>query len=182
MLLPLAFLAVRRLDVLVLDDDLAATLGLNIGMARAGLLVIGAALEASAAVAVAGAIAFVGLLAPHAARLIAGGNHRRLLPVAMVLGATLLGDGRRTRAASPSPPPRSPRPLVVALLGAPYLKLDDVARSPRGGVAPARAARPSGMHIGAPLTGSSTISARRLRTSWTSVGVDDVGAAGRRRG
>ena len=53
------------------------------------LLAAGAALGA-AAVAVCGAIAFIGLLAPHAARLLAGGNHRRALPMAIALGALLL--------------------------------------------------------------------------------------------
>jgi ABC-type Fe3+-siderophore transport system permease subunit len=118
-LLPAAALAVRRLDVLMLDDELGAALGLRVGLARASLLAIGAAL-AAAAVAVTGAIAFVGLLAPHAARLVAGGNHRRLLPVAMVLGASLLAIadalGRLVFA-----PTEIPSGLVVALVGAPYL-------------------------------------------------------------
>ena len=119
LLLPIAALAVRRLDVLMLDDELGAALGLRVGLARASLLAVGAALAASA-VAVTGAIAFVGLLAPHAARLLAGGNHRRLLPVAMLLGAALLAladmVGRVAFA-----PTELPSGLVVALIGAPYL-------------------------------------------------------------
>ncbi|MDP2711150.1 MAG: iron ABC transporter permease [Solirubrobacteraceae bacterium] len=118
-LIPLAALAVRRLDVLMLDDELGAALGLRVGAARATLLTVGAALAASA-VAVTGAIAFVGLLAPHVARLIAGGNHRRLLPVAMLVGATLLATadalGRILFA-----PTEIPSGLVVAMIGAPYL-------------------------------------------------------------
>ncbi|MDP1849882.1 MAG: iron ABC transporter permease [Solirubrobacteraceae bacterium] len=118
-LLPLAALGVRRLDVLMLDDELAAALGLRVRPARAALLTVGAAL-AAAAVAVTGAIAFVGLLAPHAARLIAGGNHRRLLPVAMIIGAALLATadalGRILFA-----PTEIPSGLVVAMIGAPYL-------------------------------------------------------------
>ncbi len=119
LLLPAAVLATRRLDVLMLDDELGAALGLRVGLARAGLLAIGAAL-AAAAVAVTGAIAFVGLLAPHAARLVAGGNHRRLLPVAMVIGATLLAfaDALGRIAFAPT---EIPSGLVVALIGAPYL-------------------------------------------------------------
>jgi iron complex transport system permease protein len=118
-LLALAALAVRRLDILMLDDELGAALGLRVGTARAAVLAVGAALAASA-VAVTGAIAFVGLLAPHAARLVAGGNHRRLLPVAMLMGATLLATadalGRILFA-----PTEVPSGLVVALIGAPYL-------------------------------------------------------------
>ena len=119
LLLPAAWLAVRRLDVLMLDDELGAALGLRVGLARVSLLAIGAALAASA-VAVTGAIAFVGLLAPHAARLVAGGNHRRLLPVAMVIGATLLAiaDAVGRIAFAPTEVPSG---LVVALIGAPYL-------------------------------------------------------------
>ncbi|MDA0181731.1 iron ABC transporter permease [Solirubrobacter phytolaccae] len=118
-LLPLVFLAVRRLDVLMLDDDLSRSLGLHTSRTRALLLAAGAALGA-AAVAVCGAIAFVGLLAPHAARLLAGGNHRRSLPMAMVLGALLLGladtVGRTVLA-----PTEIPSGLIVSLIGAPYL-------------------------------------------------------------
>ncbi len=83
------------------------------------LLVLGAAL-AAAAVAVCGAIAFVGLLAPHAARLIAGGRHARVLPVAVALGAVLLviadAVGRTIVA-----PTEIPSGLVVSMIGTPYL-------------------------------------------------------------
>ncbi len=118
-LLPLAALSVRRLDVLMLDDELGTTLGLRVGPARAALLTVGAAL-AAAAVAVTGAIAFVGLLAPHAARLVAGGNHRRLLPVAMLVGATLLATADALGRIL-FPPTEIPSGLVVAMIGAPYL-------------------------------------------------------------
>ena len=118
-LLPIAALAARRLDVLMLDDDLGTALGLRVGRARALLLGVGAALAASA-VAVCGAIAFVGLLAPHAARLIAGGNHRRLLPVAMIMGATLLATADALGRIL-FPPTEIPSGLVVAMIGAPYL-------------------------------------------------------------
>jgi iron complex transport system permease protein len=119
LLVPVALLAVRRLDVLMLDDDLARALGMRVSLNRAALLAAGAALGA-AAVAVCGAIAFVGLLAPHAARLLAGGNHRRALPMAMAVGALLLGladtVGRTVFA-----PTEIPSGLVVSMIGAPYL-------------------------------------------------------------
>jgi len=118
-LVPLAALSVRRLDLLMLDDELGASLGMRVGATRAALLAVGAALGA-AAVAVVGAIAFVGLLAPHAARLVAGGNHRRLLPVAMVMGAVLL-SAADTLGRSVIPPNEIPSGLVVSLIGAPYL-------------------------------------------------------------
>ena len=118
-LIPLAFLAVRRLDALGLGDDTAAALGVPVGTARPALLALGAALAATA-VAVTGAMAFVGLVAPHAARLVAGGNHRRLLPVAIALGMALVAAADtigRTVAA----PTELPSGLVVSLIGAPYL-------------------------------------------------------------
>jgi iron complex transport system permease protein len=118
-LLPLAFASVRGLDLLALGEDQARALGLPVARARTLLLVLGAAL-AAAAVAVAGAIAFVGLVAPHLARLIAGGEHRRLLPAAVLIGMVLLAAadaiGRTAFA-----PTELPSGLVVALLGAPYL-------------------------------------------------------------
>lgn len=119
LLLPLAFAAVPSLDVLALGDEAAAGLGLRVGARRVVLLVLGAAL-AAAAVAVCGAIAFVGLLAPHAARLIAGGRHARVLPVAIALGAVLLAAADavgRTIVA----PTEIPSGLVVSMIGTPYL-------------------------------------------------------------
>lgn len=118
-LIPVALLSVRRLDVLMLDDEVGSALGMRVGASRAVLLAVGAALGA-AAVAVVGAIAFVGLLAPHAARLVAGGNHRRLLPVAMALGALLL-SAADTLGRTVIPPNEIPSGLVVSLIGAPYL-------------------------------------------------------------
>jgi iron complex transport system permease protein len=94
---------------------------MRVGGTRLGLLAAGAA-DGDAAVAVCGAIAFIGLLAPHAARLLAGGNHRRSLPMAMALGALLLGladtVGRTVLA-----PTEVPSGLVVSLIGAPYLAI-----------------------------------------------------------
>jgi ABC-type Fe3+-siderophore transport system permease subunit len=58
----------------------------RVAAARAALAV--AAALAASAVAVTGAIAFVGLLAQLAARLVAGGSHRRLLPIAMLMRST----------------------------------------------------------------------------------------------
>lgn len=118
-LVPASFALIRRLDLLVLDDDLSRGLGLRVGLTRTLSIALGAAL-ASAAVATVGAIAFVGLMAPHAARLITGSNHARLIPMSMVVGSLLLALADvvgRTIAA----PTEIPSGLVVALIGAPYL-------------------------------------------------------------
>jgi iron complex transport system permease protein len=117
-LLPLAWTGARVADVIAVDDDLPRTLGIRAGRARAALTGI-AVLLAAVAVSVVGAMTFVGLLAPHAARLLVGANHRWTLPTAMLLGATLVvvADtvGRTVLA-----PTQIPAGLVTALLGAPY--------------------------------------------------------------
>lgn len=115
-----AWLLGRRLDVLGAGDDVAIGLGVPPGRTRVGVLGLAAVL-AAAAVATAGAIGFVGLMAPHAARLLVGSGHRRLIPVAALLGAALLllADlvGRSALDASRE----IPSGVVTALLGAPLL-------------------------------------------------------------
>ncbi|HEX2035529.1 MAG TPA: iron ABC transporter permease [Chloroflexota bacterium] len=118
LLLPLALWLARSLDVLGLGDPAAAGLGLTVERTRALVLALGVAL-AAAAVATVGTVGFVGLVAPHTARFLAGAQHRRLLPLAAILGATLLvlADviGRVVIA-----PKELPAGLVVALIGTPY--------------------------------------------------------------
>ncbi|PWV55124.1 MULTISPECIES: FecCD family ABC transporter permease [Nocardiopsis] len=77
------------LNAMALGDDLAATLGAKIPLIRAGTAV-GVILLCGAATAAAGPIWFVGLIIPHAARVITGPDQRWLLPYAAVLGAILL--------------------------------------------------------------------------------------------
>jgi iron complex transport system permease protein len=85
----LLWLSRARLDSLALGDDVAAGLGVRVGVTR--LVVGGAAvLLAASATALAGPIAFVGLLVPHTARALVGPGHHRLLPLTAVLGSGLL--------------------------------------------------------------------------------------------
>ncbi len=86
----LALLMVRQLNILSLGDDHARSLGLDVQRSRV-LAVIIAALLTGAAVSVAGQIAFVGLVAPHAARMMVGSDSRYSLPLAALGGAILLG-------------------------------------------------------------------------------------------
>ncbi|MBP2475375.1 iron complex transport system permease protein [Crossiella equi] len=74
------------LDLLAVDDDHARGLGLAVTPWRVFAL-LGAVLATAAAVGAVGAVAFVGLLAPHAARALAGAEHRLLLPAAALAGA-----------------------------------------------------------------------------------------------
>jgi iron complex transport system permease protein len=81
--------ALRHLDVLSLDDETARLLGVPVRRVRAQII-LGTAIMVGAVLAVAGPIGFVGLLVPHAGRLIVGPSHRRLLPLVVCGGAALL--------------------------------------------------------------------------------------------
>ena len=87
--LPLALLSARQLDSLMLGDDTAGALGVRIEAERLRLLALAAGL-AGAAVAVAGPVGFVGLMAPHAARRLAGAGHAAVLTTAVMLGGCLV--------------------------------------------------------------------------------------------
>lgn len=108
----------RELDLVALDEDTPRLLGLGLPRARLGFLVVSVLLAASA-VAAAGTIAFVGLVAPHAARALVGRRHVRVVPVALLLGGLLvcLADlaGRTVIA-----PAQLGAGLMTAVIGAPY--------------------------------------------------------------
>ncbi|MER5554718.1 iron ABC transporter permease [Streptomyces sp. NPDC002793] len=108
----------RELDLVALDEDTPRLLGLGLPRARLGFLVVAVLLSATA-VAAAGTIAFVGLVAPHAARALVGRRHARVVPVALLLGAVLvcLADlvGRTVIA-----PAQLGAGLMTAVIGAPY--------------------------------------------------------------
>ena len=117
-----AWMSARPLDALGAGDDMAISLGVPAKRTRA-LLLVASGLLAAAAVATVGNIGFIGLMAPHAARLLVGPEHRRCLPVAAVLGAAflLVADllGRSVLAGSYE----LPSGLVTAILGGPLLLL-----------------------------------------------------------
>jgi iron complex transport system permease protein len=127
--LGLALLA-RPLDVLSLGEEEAASLGLPVKATRFLLLGL-AALVAGACTAAAGAVPFVGLMAPHALRPLVGPLGRHLVPTAFLGGALLvvLADlGARTLSG------RYELPLgaVTAFVGAPYFLLALRAHEGRG--------------------------------------------------
>ena len=78
-----------ELDLLAAGEDDARALGVDTARVRR-LVVLASSLAAAAAVAVAGQIAFVGLVAPHVVRLLAGRSYRVLLPLSTLSGAGLL--------------------------------------------------------------------------------------------
>nr|WP_242690169.1 iron ABC transporter permease [Paracoccus fontiphilus] len=79
----------RKLNSLALGDEMAAGLGERVALAR-GLASLGAILLCGATTAICGPIAFVGLMVPHLCRLLAGVDHRWLLPLSALVGACLL--------------------------------------------------------------------------------------------
>lgn len=115
-----AVAVVRRteLDLVSLDEDTPRLLGLNLGRGRLGFLVLSVLLSATA-VAAAGTIGFVGLVAPHAARALVGRQHARVVPVAVLLGALLVCTadlvGRTVIA-----PAQLGAGLMTAVIGTPY--------------------------------------------------------------
>ncbi len=108
----------RLLNVLQLDEEQAAQLGVDV--TRTKLIVLAAAsLVAATAVAIAGVIGFVGLIVPHVVRMLFGGDYRRLLPLAALLGAAFLIAAdvlSRTVLA----PQEVPVGIVTAVVGAPF--------------------------------------------------------------
>ncbi|HEY8582992.1 MAG TPA: iron ABC transporter permease [Capillimicrobium sp.] len=118
----------RVLDVLRVGDEEAASLGVHVGRVR--LLVIGAAtLGTAAAVAVSGLIGFVGIIVPHAIRLLAGSSYRVVLPLSLLLGAGFLvvADIIARTALAPA---ELPIGVVTACIGAPFFVV--VLRTARG--------------------------------------------------
>lgn len=85
----LALASPRILNGLALGDDVARGLGQNVAAGRA-LSAVAVVVLCGTATAMAGPIAFVGLVVPHAARLITGPDHRWLLPYSMVLAPLVL--------------------------------------------------------------------------------------------
>ncbi|KOX24675.1 iron ABC transporter [Streptomyces sp. NRRL F-6491] len=108
----------RPLDLLLVGEEDATVLGLDTARFRAAVFVL-VSLVTAVMVSASGAVGFIGLMAPHAARLAVGAPHRRLLPVAALGGALalVLADlGARTLIA----PQDLPVGVLTALVGGPF--------------------------------------------------------------
>ena len=114
----IAFYLARELNTLNLGDEVARGLGSRVEWQR-GLLLLTSVALAGSSVATAGAIGFVGLMAPHIGRQLVGASHEGLLPVAAMMGGMLVvcADllGRVMFA-----PLELPCGIITAVVGAPY--------------------------------------------------------------
>jgi iron complex transport system permease protein len=106
-----------RMNLLSLSDDEARALGVSVGRLRLAV-VCAATLMTAAAVAISGIIGWVGLLIPHAARMLIGPEFSRLLPLSMALGAAfLLAVDTLCRTVAPI---EIPPGVLTALIGTPF--------------------------------------------------------------
>lgn len=117
-LLSIYFLAeLRTLDVLLLGEELAVTLGIDASAVRRRYMAL-LALLTGVLVATCGIIGFVGLVVPHLVRSFTGASHKRLLPAALLVGAIfLVASDLLARTLLPSGD--LPIGIITALIGAP---------------------------------------------------------------
>ncbi|MFY1702853.1 FecCD family ABC transporter permease [Micromonospora sp. WMMA1923] len=116
--LAVCLLCARALNSLALGDELAAGLGERVALVR-GIAAAGAVVLCGAATAVAGPIAFVGLIVPHLCRLLVGLDHRWLLPFATLAGAVLL-TAADVAGRVVNRPDEIEAGIITALIGAPF--------------------------------------------------------------
>ncbi len=114
----LIFVLSRDLNLLMLGDDDARSMGVRLGVIRP-VLIAAASLITGVAVAVSGTIAFVGLVVPHTLRLLVGPDHRVLVPVSAIGGAlfVVVAD---TLARTVVQPAELRVGIITAFVGAPF--------------------------------------------------------------
>ncbi len=116
--LVLALVFTNTCNLLSLEDKTARSLGVNVNTMRIAISIV-AVLLASISTAVAGAVAFLGLIVPHIGRLLVGSDHRALVPFSMLLGAFtfLLADTIGRTIASPYEVSAS---IIMSVVGGPF--------------------------------------------------------------
>jgi iron complex transport system permease protein len=111
----------RHLDLFRVGDDEAASLGSDVARIRI-IIVVAATMGTAAVVSVSGLIGFVGVIVPHAVRMLAGASYRGVLPLSLIVGATFLIlvdiPGRVLQ-----DPAETPIGVVTAFFGAPFFIL-----------------------------------------------------------
>jgi iron complex transport system permease protein len=111
-------LLARPLDAMLVGEEPAQSLGMPVEALKRGLIVL-AALVTGTLVAVSGAIGFVGLIVPHAVRLLVGVPHRRLVPLSFLAGAIFL-CWADLAARTILPAQELPVGVLTALCGVPF--------------------------------------------------------------
>ncbi|GKS64772.1 corrinoid ABC transporter permease [Nitrospira sp.] len=114
----LLFSQMRVLNILALGEDSARTLGIDTEKAKRFIFIL-AALVTGAVVSVSGMIGFIGMVVPHAVRLITGADHRLLLPASALVGGIFL-MGADTIARTLISPAEIPVGIITALAGGPF--------------------------------------------------------------
>lgn len=108
----------RDLNVLLLGEDSATSMGIDVAVVRK-ILLLSATIATAFSVSVSGIIGFVGLIVPHAMRLIVGPNHKFLIPTSIFTGAIFLIISD-TIARTIIAPGQMPLGVITAVIGAPY--------------------------------------------------------------
>lgn len=117
-LVPVIYSRSQALDIFVLGDEIAYSVGSHVTRERLTLLAMAVALSC-ASVSVAGGIGFIGLVAPHIAKRLVGPQHRYFVPVAAMIGLVILVSAD-TVGRSIFRPNAIPAGVVVAAIGGPY--------------------------------------------------------------
>lgn len=123
-------LSARALDAFAFGDEVAGSLGIPVARLRGGLLVV-TALMTAALVSAVGAVGFVGLVVPHAVRLVVGPRHSRVVPLSALVGAVFMVwvDAATRTLFAPTPLPVG---VGTALVGVPVFVALLVRRRARG--------------------------------------------------
>lgn len=114
----IAYFYSKELNALLLGEEIALTLGVEVEKIRVWLILV-ASLMTAAAVSVSGLIGFVGLIIPHFVRILIGPNHRLLIPFSALGGAILLVVAD-TLARTLFSPMEVPIGVIMSLAGAPF--------------------------------------------------------------
>jgi iron complex transport system permease protein len=109
----------RSLDAILWGDEVARSVGVDVGRTRV-LVLLGATIPVAASVATCGVIGFLGLMAPHIARAVVGPGHEKMLPLSAAVGAAwlLISDLCARLLLAPT---ELPVGAITSAVGAPFL-------------------------------------------------------------
>lgn len=114
----IAFIMSKSLDILLLGGDSAIILGINVKLVKSIILIL-ATLLTSTLVAITGAIGFIGLVVPHICRTIAGSNHKKLIVLSSLIGSIFLIISD-VLSRGLFPPVEIPIGIITSLIGGPF--------------------------------------------------------------